>query len=103
MEELTAGFRVPREVIAYASRLLPHMSPGAGGGGVRPENPGSLTVRRTEGLDADTVAACVEALAHEGSIGLIAADARITPLAEALAAAGLAYLCPARRRRQSPG
>ncbi|MEU6169659.1 HelD family protein [Streptomyces tanashiensis] len=94
VEELTAGFRVPREVIAYASRLLPHMSPGLAAVESVRENPGSLAVRRTEDLDADTVAACVEALAHEGSIGLIAADARIAPLAEALAAAGLAYLSP---------
>ncbi|MFF5762999.1 HelD family protein [Streptomyces tanashiensis] len=94
VEELTAGFRVPREVIAYASRLLPHMSPGLAAVESVRENPGSLAVRRTEDLDADTVAACVEALAHEGSIGLIAADARIAPLAEALAAAGLAHLSP---------
>lgn len=96
VEELTAGFRVPREVIAYASRLLPHMSPGLAAVESVRENPGSLAVRRTEAdtLDADVVAACAEALAHEGSIGLIAADARIAPLAEALTAAGLAYLSP---------
>lgn len=96
VEELTAGFRVPREVIAYASRLLPHMSPGLAAVESVRENPGSLAVRRaeTEQLDADVVAACVESLAHEGSIGLIAADARIAPLAEALTAAGLAYLSP---------
>ncbi|MFF2568409.1 HelD family protein [Streptomyces sp. NPDC058084] len=96
VEELTAGFRVPREVIAYASRLLPHMSPGLAPVESVRENPGSLEVRRTEpeALDGDVVAACVEALAHEGSIGLIAADARIAPLAEALAAAGLACLAP---------
>ncbi|WP_411108528.1 HelD family protein [Streptomyces sp. c-19] len=96
VEELTAGFRVPREVIAYASRLLPHMSPGLAAVESVRENPGSLAVRRTEAdtLDADVVAACAEALAHEGSIGLIAADARIAPLAEALTAAGLAHLSP---------
>ncbi|WP_338494604.1 ATP-binding domain-containing protein [Streptomyces sp. SJL17-4] len=94
VEELTAGFRVPREVIAYASRLLPHMSPGLAAVESVRENPGSLDVRRTDALDQDVVAACVEALAHEGSIGLIAADARIAPLAEALTAAGLAYLSP---------
>ncbi|MFB7863829.1 HelD family protein [Streptomyces sp. NPDC056069] len=96
VEELTAGFRVPREVIAYASRLLPHMSPGLAPVESVRENPGSLEVRRTEpeALDGDVVEACVEALAHEGSIGLIAADARIAPLAEALAAAGLACLAP---------
>ncbi|MEU7020404.1 UvrD-helicase domain-containing protein [Streptomyces sp. NPDC046203] len=96
VEELTAGFRVPREVIAYASRLLPHMSPGLAPVESVRENPGSLAVRRVDGeeRDAAVVAACVEALAHEGSIGLIAADARIAPLAEALEAAGLAYLSP---------
>ncbi|GAA3901463.1 AAA family ATPase [Streptomyces gulbargensis] len=96
VEELTAGFRVPREVIAYASRLLPHMSPGLAPVESVRENPGSLDVRRTEpgALDAEVVAACREALEHEGSIGLIAADARIAPLAEALAAAGLASLSP---------
>ncbi|WP_395362197.1 HelD family protein [Streptomyces sp. YH02] len=94
VEELTAGFRVPREVIAYASRLLPHMSPGLAAVESVRENPGSLDVRRTDALDQDVVAACVEALAHDGSIGLIAADARIAPLAEALTAAGLAYLSP---------
>ncbi|MFJ9808034.1 HelD family protein [Streptomyces sp. NPDC101158] len=96
VEELTAGFRVPREVIAYASRLLPHMSPGLAPVESVRENPGSLEIRRTEpeALDADVVAACVEALAHEGSIGLIAADARIAPLTEALATAGLACLAP---------
>lgn len=94
VEELTAGFRVPREVIAYASRLLPHMSPGLAAVESVRENPGSLDVRHTDALDRDVVAACVEALAHDGSIGLIAADARIAPLAEALTAAGLAYLSP---------
>ncbi|MFE6813123.1 HelD family protein [Streptomyces sp. NPDC057677] len=94
VEELTAGFRVPREVIAYASRLLPHMSPGLAAVESVRENPGSLDVRHTDALDRDVVAACVEALGHDGSIGLIAADARIAPLAEALAAAGLGYLSP---------
>ncbi|MEV8628259.1 UvrD-helicase domain-containing protein [Streptomyces sp. NPDC051079] len=97
VEELTAGFRVPREVIAYASRLLPHMSPGLAPVESVRENPGSLEIRRVDGpddLDASVVAACVASLAHEGSIGLIAADARIAPLAEALAAAGLTYLSP---------
>ncbi|WP_260462132.1 AAA family ATPase [Streptomyces lateritius] len=94
VEELTAGFRVPREVIAYASRLLPHMSPGLAPVESVRQNPGSLVVRSTDTLDADVVAACVEALGHEGSVGLIAADARIAPLAEALTAAGLPYLSP---------
>ncbi|MFB7272819.1 HelD family protein [Streptomyces sp. NPDC056244] len=101
VEELTAGFRVPREVIAYASRLLPHISPGLAEVRSVRESPGSLEVREvpgaaggTDALDAAVVAACTEALAHEGSTGLIAADSRIPALREALAAAGMPWLSP---------
>ncbi|MFE2035514.1 HelD family protein [Streptomyces scopuliridis] len=111
VEELTAGFRVPREVIAYASRLLPSIAPGLAEVASVRESPGSLSVRRVSpagpagpaepagstglsDLDAAVVAACVESLAHEGSTGLIAADARIPALREALTAAGLPYLSP---------
>ncbi|NUK75710.1 AAA family ATPase [Streptomyces lunaelactis] len=97
VEELTAGFRVPREVIAYASRLLPHMSPGLAEVKSVREAPGSLEIRRVgdpADLDAAVVAACEESLAHEGSIGLIAADARVPALAGALSAAGHAFLSP---------
>lgn len=94
VEELTAGFRVPREVIAYASRLLPSISPGLAPVESVRETPGSLDVRPSTDLDADVIAACRESLEHEGSIGLIAADARIPALAEALMAAGLPFLAP---------
>ncbi|MEV0777196.1 ATP-binding domain-containing protein [Streptomyces sp. NPDC050428] len=96
VEELTAGFRVPREVIAYASRLLPAISPGLTEVASVRESPGSLEVRPVEAdtLDAAVVGACVESLRHEGSIGLIAADARIPELAAALSAADLSYLAP---------
>ncbi|MFJ6612701.1 HelD family protein [Streptomyces sp. NPDC091289] len=97
VEELTAGFRVPREVIAYASRLLPAISPGLAAVESVRESPGSLAVREVpeaEALDSAVVAACEESLRHEGSIGLIAADARIPALGAALTAAGHAYLSP---------
>ncbi|MFE4607947.1 HelD family protein [Streptomyces niveus] len=96
VEELTAGFRVPREVIAYASRLLPTISPGLTEVASVREAPGSLEVRPVEAgaLDTEVVGACVESLRHEGSIGLIAADARIPALSAALAAADLPHLAP---------
>ncbi|MCX5012547.1 AAA family ATPase [Streptomyces sp. NBC_00555] len=94
VEELTAGFRVPREVIAYASRLLPSISPGLAPVSSVRETPGSLRIAETADLTPAVIEACRASLAHEGSIGLIAADARIPVLAEALGAAGLAYLAP---------
>ncbi|WP_404204845.1 HelD family protein [Streptomyces wuyuanensis] len=93
VEELTAGFRVPREVIAYASRLLPHVSPGLTEVRSVRESPGSLEIRPSEG-DGDVVAACLSALRHEGSIGLIAADDRAPALAAALTGAGVRFLAP---------
>ncbi|MEV7355530.1 AAA family ATPase [Kitasatospora sp. NPDC091276] len=96
VEELTKGFRVPEEVIAYASRLLPAIAPGLAPATSVRDAPGSLTIRRLPDAEAvpAVVAACREALEHEGSTGLIAADARIPLLAEALTAAGLPYLSP---------
>ncbi|MFI9614426.1 HelD family protein [Streptomyces sp. NPDC052023] len=93
VEELTAGFRVPADVIAYASRLLPHIAPGLTPVASVRENPGEFQVRRVAG-DTDVVAACAESLTHEGSIGLIAADARVPALAEALGSAGIGHLAP---------
>ncbi|WP_333771720.1 HelD family protein [Streptomyces sp. IBSBF 2435] len=96
IEELTRGFRVPREVIAYASRLLPQIAPDLAPATSVREAGGDFGVRAVaEGeLDAAVVAACRDALRHEGSIGLIAADPRIAALGAALAEAGLPYLAP---------
>jgi len=93
IEELTAGFRVPTDVITYASRLLPHIAPGLTPVASVRENPGFFEVRASAG-DADVVNSVAELLRNEGSIGLIAADARIPTLAEALTAAGRTYLGP---------
>ncbi|MFI5810048.1 HelD family protein [Streptomyces sp. NPDC051643] len=93
VEELTAGFRVPTDVITYASRLLPHIAPGLTPVASVRENPGFFELRATV-TDPEVVEACRELLGQEGSVGLIAADARVPVLAEALAAAGLTYLGP---------
>jgi DNA helicase IV len=93
IEELTAGFRVPTDVITYASRLLPHIAPGLTPVASVRENPGFFDLRPIADT-ADVVAACEELLRNEGSTGLIAADARVPALAEALTAAGLPHLAP---------
>ncbi|MER6620064.1 AAA family ATPase [Streptomyces sp. NPDC000931] len=93
IEELTAGFRVPTDVITYASRLLPHIAPGLTPVASIRENPGFFEVRRSGGTD-DVVSACRELLRNEGSVGLIAADIRVPELAEALTAAGTTFVAP---------
>ncbi|MFF7895364.1 HelD family protein [Streptomyces sp. NPDC007907] len=93
VEELTAGFRVPTDVITYASRLLPHIAPGLTPVASIRENPGHFEVRPVAGT-TDVVEACRELLRHEGSTGLIAADARVPELAGALKQAGIPYLAP---------
>ncbi|MFD0312157.1 HelD family protein [Streptomyces sp. NPDC127119] len=99
VEELTAGFRVPTDVITYASRLLPYIAPGLAPVASVRENPGFFEVRAVREAAVDTtaaevVSACEELLAREGSVGLIAADGRVPVLAEALAKAGLDHLAP---------
>ncbi|WP_286170074.1 HelD family protein [Actinospica acidiphila] len=100
VEELTAGFRVPTDVITYASRLLPHIAPGLTPVASIRENPGFFEVRGASDPD-DVIAACRELLTREGSVGLIAADPRIPDLTEALAAAGLPYVSPGEETTQS--
>ncbi|CAM5741395.1 hypothetical protein [Streptomyces afghaniensis 772] [Streptomyces afghaniensis] len=99
VEELTAGFRVPTDVITYASRLLPHIAPGLTPVVSIRENPGRFEVREVTGI-ADVVEACRASLRHEGSTGLIAADARVPELAAALAEAGIPYLGPGEETTQ---
>ncbi|MFC1441873.1 AAA family ATPase [Streptacidiphilus sp. N1-10] len=115
IEALTKTFRVPSEVIRYASRLLPGIAPDLEPADSVRESHGALTVRHipapaaamddAAALDATVsstpaaltdavVAACRETLRQEGSIGLIAADHRIPLLAAALDAAGMPYLDP---------
>ncbi|RFU86942.1 AAA family ATPase [Streptomyces triticagri] len=101
VEELTAGFRVPREVIAFASRLLPDIAPGLTEVRSVRESPGALEIRHVPGAPAaETVRACLEALGQEGSIGLIAADIRVPELARALDEAGVRHLAPGEETTQ---
>ncbi|WP_235978439.1 HelD family protein [Streptomyces lycii] len=96
IEELTEGFRVPRDVIAYASRLLPSIAPGLKEATSVRESAGDLRVLpSTAGTHEDAVLeACRAALTREGSVGLIAAAPRVPALSAALSAAGLPHLAP---------
>ncbi|WP_240644038.1 HelD family protein [Antribacter gilvus] len=86
VEELTAGFRVPGDVIEYAARLLPHIAPDL-------EPP--VAVRRARGQLTLTTAPLpglvATALRAEGSVGLIVPDVAVAATRRSLTEAGLRF------------
>jgi DNA helicase IV len=86
---LRTGFRVPEVVLDLANRLLPALGvdvPEA----VSLRHDGALSVRPVDDLAEGTVATVRAALAFDGSVGVIAADAAVPHLAAAIGAAGIA-------------
>lgn len=86
---LTIGFRVPGAVLALANRLLTRL-----GTDVPParslRRDGMLRVRRVDGdLPAAVVSVVRDALTHEGSVGVVTADADTPRIRHALTTAGL--------------
>ena len=89
--ELTLGFRVPREVLDFAARLLHSVAPDlAPPRSLRP-GAGSLSVRREADVTAALPGAVRQALAQEGSIGVIAPDSALPALSAALEAAAVPH------------
>ncbi|MEV1201069.1 HelD family protein [Microbispora rosea] len=89
--ELTLGFRVPREVLDFAARLLPSVAPElAPPRSLRP-GAGSLSVRRETDVAAALSEAVRQALAQEGSVGVIAADSALPVLSAALEATAVPH------------
>jgi DNA helicase IV len=92
IEPLTRGYRVPADVIAFANRLLPHLAVGLEPAtSIRPAA-GGLQVRAVGAAAAAAAQAAVEALAEEGSVGVIVADFEVAAVGGALTAAGVAHL-----------
>jgi DNA helicase IV len=89
---LDRGYRVPRQIIDFASRLLPAIAPGLTPPTSVRSAPGSLDVRRVADAAAEAVHVCRKALTGEGSIGLIAADATVPDLLALLTAEGLEHV-----------
>ncbi|WP_432867151.1 HelD family protein [Microbispora rosea] len=89
--ELTLGFRVPREVLDFAARLLPSVAPElAPPRSLRP-GAGSLSVRRETDVAAALSEAVRQALAQEGSVGVIASDSALPALSAALEATAVPH------------
>jgi DNA helicase IV len=89
---LDRGYRVPRQIIDFASRLLPSIAPGLTPPTSVRSAPGSLDVRPVADLDTEVARACRAALAKEGSVGLITADAAVPTLLALLSDEGLEHV-----------
>jgi DNA helicase IV len=90
---LETGYRVPRQILDFASRLLDYIAPGLGAARSVRQEAGSLTVQPVPpgGLAASLAGACHDALARPGSAAVIAADDQVAELAAMLTAAGLPH------------
>jgi DNA helicase IV len=93
VEHLPRAFRAPAEVLEFANRLLPEIAPG-----VRPARPvrsvpGSLRVRAVgrEAVAGTWLRALEEALAEEGSVGLVVADPEVAAAGAELVSQGLEF------------
>jgi DNA helicase IV len=89
VEQLTLGFRVPGEVIAYAARLLSTVAPGLEPPRSVRRTPGDLVVRRVpDPAGPDLAATVTDVLDRVGSVGVVAPDALVPAVVERLVAAG---------------
>jgi DNA helicase IV len=84
---LRTGYRVPRQILDYASRLLLQIAPELSPAFSLREDPGALDII---GVDAARLAArlasvCADAVAQPGSVAVIAVDQQVAGLSRSLA------------------
>jgi UvrD-like helicase C-terminal domain len=93
VRELDVGYRVPRQILDYASRLLPSIAPGLAPARSLRADPHALSV--VEVADGElgpwVAAGCATALERPGSVAVICADAQVADVSAALTTAGLGF------------
>jgi DNA helicase IV len=96
VRELSVGYRVPRQILDYASTLLAAIAPELKPASSLRADPGALDLTRVPAaaLGQALVTACRQACSRPGSVGVIAADPQVSALGRALEAAGLEYGAP---------
>jgi DNA helicase IV len=96
VRELSVGYRVPRQILEYASTLLEVIAPELRPASSLRADPGALDLTRVPAasLGGALVTACQQACARPGSVAVIAADPQVPELGRALDRASLAYGTP---------
>src|SRR5580658_1729824 len=96
VRELSVGYRVPRQILDYASTLLAVIAPELRPASSLRADPGALDLVQvpSAALGREVAAAAAQACARPGSVAVIAADPQVRVLASALEAAGLEHGAP---------
>jgi DNA helicase IV len=90
---LDTGYRVPRQILDFASLLLDHIAPGLAAARSVRQDAGALVITEATGTTLPVVLteACADAMARPGSAAVIAADDQVASLSGILDRAGLAH------------
>jgi hypothetical protein len=101
VRELTVGYRVPRQILDFASTLLAVIAPELRPASSLRADPGALDlIPVTSGeLGTALVAACRQAEDRPGSVAVIAADPQVPALGRTLQQAGLDHGAPGSEAR----
>jgi len=96
VRELSVSYRVPRQILDYASTLLAVIAPGLRPASSLRADPGALDLVHVPAarLGQALVTACRQACARPGSVAVIAADPQVPVLGRALDEASLEYGAP---------
>jgi DNA helicase IV len=96
VRELSIGYRVPRQILDFASTLLAVIAPELRPASSLRTDPGALDLVRVSAQDLNPalVRACEQACARPGSVAVIAADPQVPALAAALDRAGIEHGAP---------
>ena len=90
---LDTGYRVPRQILEYASRLLADIAPGLVPARSLRQDPGSLVVveATAHSLPGDLARVCASAMSGPGSVAVIVADEQVTAVSRLLRQASLRH------------
>ena len=93
VRELDVGYRVPRQILDFASRLLPAIAPGLSPAkSLRADASALRVVPVAAGdLGREVAAECASALSRPGSVAVFAADQQVAQVSAALRVAGLGF------------
>ena len=93
IEILTTGYRVPSQILDFASRLLARIAPELAPATSVRQDPGALVVTAVQraAMAGALSGACADALARPGSIAVITADGDAADIAAVLAGSGLPH------------